>query len=103
MSSERVSRNLRCTRSSYLSAGLANWIGGIRVARHAAQDLPVDALHVVVRAGRQLVTAAQAAALQDCPSVGGGHARAVAVHAHAPADLGLIRSLRHYMSSSLTQ
>ncbi len=43
----------------------------------------------------QFVAPLKAAALENSSPIGGGHARAEAVHTHAAADLGLISSLGH--------
>jgi len=54
---------------------------------------------VRVAANGQTMAPAQAAALEDLATVGSGHALAKAMHAHAAADLWLIRSFRHVRSS----
>jgi hypothetical protein len=41
----------------------------------------------------------QSAALQNLASVGGGHALAKTMHAHAPSDFWLVCSLRHSNNS----
>jgi hypothetical protein len=49
-------------------------------------------LDVVVAVYGQAQAALQAATLEDLAAVGGGHALAKAMHTHASADLGLIRT-----------
>jgi hypothetical protein len=58
-------------------------------------DLPPGALDVFVGPRGQFVAAFEAAALEHSAAVRSGHALAKSVHAHAAADLGLIRSLNH--------
>ena len=69
--------------------------------------LPTSPLDVLVHFDSKLVTALQAAALEDGASVGGCHAGAEAMHAHAAADFGLIRSLGHstflFLEKMITQ
>lgn len=57
--------------------------------------LPTSPLDVFVGSNGKFVAALQAAALENSAPVGGGHARAEAMHTHAAADLGLVRSLGH--------
>ena len=79
----------------------ATWQAGDCVRHHAARVLPTNPLHVLVGLGSQSLAAAQAAALEHGASIGRGHARPKAVHADTASDLGLIRSLRHAVRSSL--
>ena len=61
--------------------------------------IPLD---VLVGADGKLVTPAQAAAFEYGAPIGRSHALAKTMHPHATADLGLIRSFRHDIRSSLT-
>jgi len=54
---------------------------------------------MLVGLGSQAVTTTQAAAFQHFASVSGGHAFAKTMYTHAAADLWLIRSFRHKLSS----
>jgi hypothetical protein len=58
----------------------------------------VNTFDVVVGFGRQLMASAQAAALQDFPSVTGFHAGSKTMHTHAAANLGLISTFCHDIS-----
>jgi hypothetical protein len=55
---------------------------------------------VLVGSYCQLLATAQAAALQDCATIGCRHAFAESMHAHTAADFRLVRTFRH--SSFLT-
>jgi len=54
---------------------------------------------MVIGCDRQLVAATRATTPQNLTAIGGGHALAKTVHAHATADLGLICTLWHFNSS----
>jgi hypothetical protein len=70
-------------------------------SQHAARRLPTNPLHVLVGPGSKPLTSAQTATFQDGASLSRGHACAETVHSDAASDLGLIRSLRHDLRSSL--
>ena len=61
--------------------------------------IPLD---VLIRADGKFVTTAQAAAFEHGAPIGRGHALAKTMHPQAAADLGLIRSFRYDIRSSLT-
>jgi hypothetical protein len=58
--------------------------------RRAAKLLPADVLYMIIAADGQPKAPFQTAPLKDDAAIGSGHALAKTVHAHAPADLGLI-------------
>jgi len=57
--------------------------------------LPANLFNVFVGLYRQLMTTAQAAALEHSAPISRGHAFAEAMHANTAANFGLIRSLWH--------
>jgi hypothetical protein len=61
--------------------------------------IPLD---VLIRADGKFIAAAQAAAFEHSAPVGRSHALAKAMYPHAASGLGLIRSFRHDIRSSLT-
>ena len=63
--------------------------------RLGRERLPTSLLDVLVHFDCEFVAALKAAAFEDIASVGRCHALAETMHAHAAADLGLIRSFNH--------
>ena len=54
---------------------------------------------MLVGLGGQAVATVQAAAFEHLSSVSSGHALAETMYTHTAADLGLVRSFRHKLSS----
>jgi len=60
--------------------------------RRAAKLLPADVLYMVIAADGQPKATFKTAPLKHDASIRSGHTLAETVHAHAPANLGLIRT-----------
>ena len=102
-SSDRVSRNLRCTRNSRSRHRPAICGAASRGPGHAAASLPARAFDVLIGLGRQPRAAAQAPAPEHGTARSRLHALHEPVHAHSTSDLRLIGSLRHTLRSSLAE
>jgi len=100
----RVSRNLRCTRTSksQLFWSIQSITQGVktpprRLIRLAI--LPPNLFDMLVGFGGQAMATTQASALEHLASSRSRHALAETMYAHAATDFGLIRSFRHIRSS----
>jgi hypothetical protein len=82
---------------SALHLRLADQVPALRIT--LAERLPSNPFDVLVGTHSQFVAAFQAAAFEHGPPIGGGHASAKAMYAHATPNLRLIRSLGHSISS----
>jgi hypothetical protein len=100
---DRVRRNLRCTRTSkrQLFWLIQSITQGVMVPPRRSNRLailPPHLLDMLVGLRSQAIATTQATALEHIASVCGSHALAKAMHTHAAADFGLIRSFRHILS-----